>query len=132
MIFRKNKPADGPDDDNHTLRGRDSEPGKRGANALARRFLVDDEPETIDLAGGGGFHESAPEPETRVTSEAPADTGSQDRQALLSHDPETGKFYVRPGTPESPVLLNGAVVDSTTELRKGDRIAMAGAEFELL
>ena len=66
-----------------------------------------------------------------MTSAAPAENGGRGRHGLLSHDPETGKFYVQPG-PESPVLLNGAVVDAPTELRKGDRIALSGAEFEFL
>lgn len=134
MIFRKNKPASEPEPDSHAMRGRDSEPGKRGANALARRFLVDDEPETIDLAGPGGFIDSAsePEPETRVGSETGDDTGVDNRLGILSQDTDTGKFYVNPGDPEHPVILAGETVTAPTELRKGDHIRVGNAEFEFL
>ena len=134
MIFRKNRPASGPENDSPSMRGRDSEPGKRGANALARRFLVDEEPETIDLAGPGGFTESAadPEPETRVGFEAAENSAAPGRLEVLSQDTGTGKFYVNPGDPDYPVLLAGETVTAPTELRKGDRIRVGDAEFEFL
>lgn len=134
MIFRKNKPAPGPGDTNHAMRGRDSEPGDRGASALARRFLVDDEPDTIDLVEPGMFPESGrgEEPETRETSvDTPESTGPE-RNGFISRDPETGKFYVHPGDTETQVMLGGEPVTAATELRKGDRIEMAGATFEFL
>jgi hypothetical protein len=134
MIFRKNKPASGSGSESHSMRGRDSEPGKKGANALARRFLVDDEPETIDLASPGKFPESGSEtePETRVGSDAIDEPAAADRLQLLSQDTETGKFYVHPGAPGHPVLLAGEPVSAATELRKGDRIRIGDAEFEFL
>ena len=132
MMFRKNKPAPGLKKDNPTMRGRDSEPDKRGANALARRFLVDDEPDTIDLSGHGGFPEPGveDEPDTHVSGAAPAEAPAAERQGVISRDPATGKFYVQPGTPEIPVLLAGEAVTAPTELRRGDRIRIGDAEFE--
>ena len=134
MIFRKNKPASALENDSHSMRGRDSEPGKRGANALARRFLVDDEPETIDLAVPGGFTESAtdPEPETRVGFEAAESSTAPDRFDVLSQDTGTGKFYVNPGDAGHEVLLGDETVTAPTELRKGDRIRVGDVEFEFL
>lgn len=134
MIFKKDKPDPGPENDLHAMRGRDSESGKRGANALARRFLVDDEPDTIDLAGPGGFHGSSAddEPDTRVAGEPAEDAAPPFRESVISCDPDTGKFYVHPGSPGATVLLGGEAVTSATELRKGDRVRIGEAEFEFL
>lgn len=134
MIFRKNKPAPEPENDSPTMRSRESEPGKRGANALARRFLVDEEPDTIDLSGPGEFHGSVEEtePETRDSAAAPAESAMEERLNVLSQDPDTGKFYVHPGSPGTSVLLGGERVTAVTELRKGDRIRIGEAEFEFL
>lgn len=136
MMFRKNKPASGPEESSHTMRGRDSEPGKRGANALARRFLVDDEPDTIDLAGPGEFPETTAEtgadaePDTWASAEEAPAAAFADSEGVISRDPATGKFYVHPGSPETPVLLAGEAVSAPTELRQGDRIRIGQAEFE--
>ena len=134
MIFRKNKPAHEPENKSPTMRGREDESGKRAANALARRFLVEDEPETIDLAGPPGFPgaESQGEPETRVTAVVQEPTGSAERSSLITREPETGKFYVQAGSSETPVFLAGEAVTAPTELRKGDRIRIGEAEFEFL
>ena len=135
MIFRKNKPAATPGNDKSSMRGRDGGSGHDSPSPLARRFVPGDEPETIDLVGPGGFHAEATEaePETQVTStEPPVESAGSDRAGILSHDPDTGKFYVHPGSAESPVMLAGEPVTATTELRKGDRISIADAEFEFL
>ena len=132
MIFRKNKPAGGAGQRGPAMRGRDSEPGKRGANALARRFLVDDEPETIDLAGPRAFPEEGAEPETRAAFETPEEPVGPARDALISQDPDTGKFYVHPGEAGQSVMLGGEKVSAPTELRRGDRIRIGDAEFEFL
>lgn len=132
MVFRKNKPGHGPKNAEHAMRGRDSEPGKRDANALARRFLVDEEPDTIDLDGPASFHapEDKPEPDTREAAASTAKSATPGRENVLSRDPETGKFYVHPGTRECPVLLCGEPVTAPTELRKNDRIQVGDGEFE--
>jgi hypothetical protein len=132
MVFRKNRPGHEPENAEHAMRGRDSEPGKRGANALARRFLVDEEPDTIDLQGPAAFHAPAdePEPDTREAAARPAKAAPHGRENVLSRDPETGKFYVHPGNPECPVLLCGEPVTAPTELRKSDRIQVGDSEFE--
>ena len=72
------------------------------------------------------------EPETRETSTGPAATAAGAHNDLISRDPETGKFYVHPGDSDTPVLLGGDPVTAPTELRKGDRIGVGGAEFEFL
>ena len=134
MIFRKNKQAPEPGGTNAAMRGRDSQPGKRSSNALARRFLVDDEPDTIDLAGPAGFpgSENPDEPETRVASAAPQDVPVPGLVGIIGQNPDTGKFYVHAGTAETPVFLGDEPVTAPTELRKGDRVRVGGAEFEFL
>lgn len=135
MIFRKNKPAATPENNKPSMRGRDGDTGRDGPSPLARRFVPGDEPETIDLVGPAGFHAGASEaePETQVTATEPApESAETGRSGILSHDPGTGKFYVHPGNAESPVLLAGEPVTAITELRKGDRICIADAEFEFL
>lgn len=134
MIFSKNKSASGRRDDSPSMRSRDREPGKHGANPLARRFLVDDEPETIDLEVPDGFPgpEQESEPETRVTAEEPEEAVAPARLDILSHDAATGKFHAHPGSPDIAVLLNGEPVTAATELRRGDRIRIGDTEFEFL
>lgn len=135
MIFRKNKSAARPGNNKPSMRGRDGDTGGDGPSPLARRFVPGDEPETIDLAGPAGFHAEASEaePETQVTAtQPPVESAETGRSGVLSHDPGTGKFYVHPGNAESPVLLAGEPVTAITELRKGDRISIADAEFEFL
>jgi hypothetical protein len=134
MIFRKKNPAPGPEIQNSAMRGRNDQNSERAANALARRFQEDDEPETIDLLGDEGFpgEEAPAEPETQVTATDPAKSHRADRLNLISCEPETGKFYVHPGASEIPVFLAGERVTATTELRRGDRIRIGEAEFEFL
>jgi hypothetical protein len=134
MIFRRNKPVPDPDKQIPAPRGRDSGggPGQRGANALARRFLVDEEPATTDLSGPAGFPAASPEPETQTGVPLPSDATAPEKPQLISHDPDTGRFYVHPGTPEVPVLLEGEAVTERTELHRGDRIRIGEAEFVFL
>lgn len=138
-IFQKKNPATPPVSGSPVLRGRDDADNHSSAsNPLAKRFVTDDEPDTIDLGGGAGFPaegEIPAEPETRaaqavesaVVEDAPAD-----RFAFLTLDPATGKLYVQPGTPASPVLLGGEPVRAATELRRGDLIRVGDSEFQFL
>jgi hypothetical protein len=134
MMFRKKNPAPGAGIQNPAMRGRDDENSERAANALARRFQEDDEPETIDLVGAEGFpgEETRAEPETRVTASVPEKNPSAERRQLISCEPETGKFYVHAGTQQAPVFLAGEPVTAATELRPGDRIRVGDVEFEFL
>lgn len=137
IFDRKKRPAVA-DKPSPALRGRTSG-ADAAANPLARRFAADDEPDTIDLGGAGGFPAETPgtpaEPETRVTaaSEIPQEaSAAYSPIAFLAQDPENGKFYVLPGSDDVSVLLGGEVVLSRTELRRGDRIRVGDAEFEYL
>ena len=134
MMFRKKNPVPGAGIQNPAMRGRDDENSERAANALARRFQEDDEPETIDLVGAEGFpgEETPAEPETRVTASVPGESRSEDRLQLISCETETGKFYVHAGTEQAPVFLAGEPVTAATELRRGDRIRVGDVEFEFL
>lgn len=102
-----------------------------GTNPLARRFLAESEPDTVDLAEPGRFHvppaDAEQEPDTQVTA-----TAAEGRQALITLDDVTGKFYLHPGTDANPVRLNGAEVEAPTELRRGDRLRVGVHEFEFL
>ena len=138
-IFDRRKRPAATDKPNPALRGRTSGAEAASANPLARRFVEDDEPDTIDLGGAGGFpaetQEIPAEPETRVTAAnetSPQDSAASTPLAFLAQDPENGKFYVLPGSEEISVLLGGEVVLSRTELRRGDRIRVGDAEFEFL
>lgn len=135
MIFRKNKPASEPPKEPVTPRGRERPAGggDRGTNALARRFLEDEEPATIDLSGSRVFHADTPEPETRTGETEPgAPRQPATASSLISFDSGDGSFFVHPGPPEMPVLLEGATVTERTELRKGDRIRVGEAEIVFL
>jgi hypothetical protein len=134
MMFRKKNPVPGAGIQNPAMRGRDDENSERAANALARRFQEDDEPETIDLVGAEGFpgEESPAEPETRVTAPVPEKNPSAERRQLISCEPGTGKFYVHAGTEQAPVFLAGEPVTAATELRRGDRIRVGDVELEFL
>jgi hypothetical protein len=126
MIFRKNKPRDRSSKDPQVLRSRVPE---SGSSPLARRLRQDDEPDTIDLAAAPGFQaaEELDEPDTRTSEPRP---DAEPQSPLISVDPATGKFYVHPGAPGQTVLLCGDVVESPTELRRGDLIRISDAEFE--
>lgn len=134
MIFKKNKPPGESARPAQAPRGRGTAPGK---NPLARRFVDDEEPDTIDLRGPAGFpagegEKGDDEPDTRLASGAPAGAPSKTWAGIISHDAETGKFYALPGTPEAPVMLGGEPITAPTELRRGDRIRIGAAEFEFL
>lgn len=106
------------------MRGRDSI--ESGHNPLARRFQPDDEPDTIDLQQPAGF---TGEPGTRDLN---AKKAGADGAAIISLDPETGKFYAQPGGQERPVLLDGEAVLAPTELRGGDCVRIGDYEIRLL
>ena len=133
-MFRKKNPASGPDTQKPAMRGRNGENSERAANALARRFQEDDEPETIDLVGAEGFpgEVAGAEPETQATASVPGERRSEDRLQLISCETETGKFYVHAGTTQTQVFLAGEPVNARTELRQGDRIRIGDVEFEFL
>ena len=133
-MFNRKKPPAGPAGAS-APRGRSvPEAAPAGRNPLARRFQDEAEPDTVDLAEPGRYHlpadDAAGEPDTRVTA-AP---GSPEPHAallrLVTLDPSTGKFHVHPGNAERAVSLNGAAVESPTELRPGDRLEIGGAVFE--
>ena len=75
-----------------------------------------------------------------VVGEEPADLGSEDPKTaalqtdvsklgrIISLDPDTGKFYIHPGTADLPVTLQGEPVLAPTELRRGDTIRV-GSEL---
>ncbi|MEE4292552.1 MAG: FHA domain-containing protein [Xanthomonadales bacterium] len=133
MIFRKNKPPEDAPAGAGTLRGRESASPEPGASALARRFMAQDEPDTIDLGGSHGFPESASqeEPDTRNAGDSQHGQAlSHEGEALITLDSRNAKFYVHPGRADSPVRLNGEAVTARTELRKGDRIRVGAVEFE--
>jgi hypothetical protein len=135
-IFDHKKRPAATDKPNPALRGRTPGADIASANPLARRFAADDEPDTIDLGGAGGFPADTPdapaEPETRVTAASQEASAASGPVAFLAQDPGNGKFYVLPGSDDVSVLLGGEVVMSRTELRRGDRIRIGNAEFEFL
>jgi hypothetical protein len=132
-MFRKKKPIPA-DNGQPVMRGRsasgqaaDAE-RKGAANPLARRFLADAEPATVDLAAPVRF-QPAPgaieDPKTAPLRESSPKTGP-----VITLDPETGKFYVHAGNEELPVLLQGGAVQTPTELRPGDTIRIGDFEFQ--
>lgn len=128
MIFRRNKPAQTPASKTPVLRGRDS--SVTDDNPLARRFHPDDEPDTIDLMQAEGFTE---EPGTADLTASPgAKPEAADHVEIISMVPETGKFYVLPGTDENVTYLGNEPVTAPTELRPGDRIRAGKFELCLL
>lgn len=139
-IFKRKQAAPAAGGNGPALRSRrDHEAASGGSNPLARRLLGDDDPDTIDLTGGAGFpanpDPSPEEPETRVAEAAEerrAEVRPGPRHPILGQDPETGKFYVQPGTDDCPVHLGDELVRAPTELRRGDRIRVGDAEFGFL
>lgn len=140
MIFKRGKQRGERVGGTHVMRGRDSAakahgsaPGSDG-NPLARRFHPDDEPDTVDLLRSG---ESAGAAVAGVGEAATRDlvgpgdgpTAAAAGEPFMCFAAKTGKFYLLPGSEESPVLLNGATVVAATELRPGDRIEVGGAAF---
>ena len=110
------------------MRGRDSKVSDD--NPLARRFHPEDEPDTIDLHQPEGFTE---EPGTAdLSARSAGDSESAGRLEIISMVPETGKFYVLPGTDENLTYLGNEPVTRPTELRPGDRIRAGKFELCLL
>lgn len=134
-MFIRKKPQSGVRGGATRPRGRgDAAALQSGQNPLARRFVTDSDPDTVDLAEPGRFHalpdSAADEPDTRATGDAAASGDA--RQPLVTLDAATGKFYLQPGTDTHPVQLNGVVVEAPTELRRGDRLLVGVHEFEFL
>ena len=129
-MFRKKKSVSSQSGD-RVLRGRTPAAKRAGAerqasgNPLARRFLLDSEPPTVDLAATPRFQPTENiDPET-----APLATGAAQLGRFISREPESGKFYIHPGPQDMPVTLQGEPVSAPTELRRGDVIRIGDAEF---
>jgi len=131
-MFRKKKTSSA-DNGQPILRGRaTSGPGggpqrKGAANPLARRLRSDSEPATVDLAAPARFHPATQASDDPKTAPLQMDAAKLSR--LISHDPETGKFYIHPGGAITPVTLQGETVLAPTELRLGDTIRCGGVEI---
>lgn len=110
------------------LRGRTDAAPDRGAgdNPLARRFRVDAEPATIDLSGPARFPAEGSGGDSKT---AALQTDAAKLGRIISHDLETGKFYIHPGTADLPVTLQGEPVLAPTELRRGDTIRVGATEI---
>ncbi|MEJ2402339.1 MAG: FHA domain-containing protein [Xanthomonadales bacterium] len=135
-MFNRKKPRPGGGNSASEPRGRTAAGAAQPAqNPLARRFLDDAEPDTVDLAEPGRFHAppgaDVEEPDTRETGGESADARDL-RQPLITLDAATGKLYLQPGTDAQPVRLNGVTVEAPTELRRGDRLQVGVHEFEFL
>ena len=95
-MFNRKKPQSGARSSASKPRGRDGGATPQpGQNPLARRFLGDAEPDTVDLAEPGRFHalprDEADEPATRETGgDAAPDTDT--RRAMVTLDAATGKL----------------------------------------
>ena len=128
MIFRRNKPTQPSESKTPVMRGRDS--SASDDNPLARRFHPEDEPDTIDLQQPEGFND---EPGTAdLTANSPVESDPAGHVEIISMVPETGKFYVLPGTDENVTYLGNEPVTAPTELRPGDRIRAGKFELCLL
>jgi hypothetical protein len=135
-MFRKKKsPESGlapSDSQRPVLRGRDAA-GAGADNPLARRFRPEREPDTVDLTAPARFQPAPSAPEDPHTAELQTDASKLAR--VVSHDPQTGKFYIHPGHPGGeggPVFLQGEPVRAPTELRPGDTIRLGDFEFRFL
>jgi hypothetical protein len=128
MIFRRNKPAQPSESKTPALRGRDTPVSDD--SPLARRFHPEDEPDTIDLQQPEGFND---EPGTAdLAKNSPVESEAAGHVEIISMVPETGKFYVLPGTDENVTYLGNEPVTAPTELRPGDRIRAGRFELCLL
>ena len=135
-MFNRKRPHSGARSGAPKPRGRTGgATAQPGQNPLARRFLGDDEPDTVDLAEPGQFHappgDRVDEPETRETGRDASPAADAGRP-LVTLDAASGKFYLQPGTDAHPVRLNGVTVEAPTELRRGDRLQIGVHAFEFL
>lgn len=135
MIIRRKKPSVLPGDGKPAMRGREN--AENTENPLARRFHLDDEPDTIDLQRPAGFNNSDPEPEepaTSTTGSSPAGAASttSEQLSVISIVPGSGKLYVQPGEGDSRTSLGDEPVGAPTELRRGDRIRIGDFELQIL
>jgi hypothetical protein len=134
LIFKRDKKQAVRDDGPHVMRGRDGPVnGARpaaggGGNPLARRFQADDEPDTVDLLDSDK-PDRPEDPATRDLSGGSRAGEASAGQALVRFAEDTGKFYLLPGSGDSPVRLNGTAVAAATELRPGDCIEAGDFEF---
>ncbi len=136
-MFSRKKTSRSRTDSPHVLRSRENARAQEEDNPLARRFLEDDEPDTIDLDDPSRFHSppdaSADSPTTQYFDDeesSPDVLAETNRANVLSRDPETCKFYVNAGQGGFDILLNGRPVLAPTELRPGDWISVGEAEFQ--
>ncbi len=109
MVFHRKKPSSGTSPGVPRSRSRESagngpgRPVSAAENPLARRFRVDEEPDTIDLEGADGFRDDADQeqdvPTTRILSGADGDAEPDpvpaENQALK--DPVAGFLAVISG-----------------------------------
>jgi len=117
MVFRRKKSGSGKPAGVSNPRGRDSagngsgNPPSPTQNPLARRFVVDDEPDTIDLEQAARFHDSADqEPRqstTRILSGETGETAPVENEELT--DPVSGFLAIisGPGRGNVPMLHYG-------------------------
>ena len=113
MVFRRKKSSSGSSASAPRLRGRESagngpgSPVSAAENPLARRFRVDEEPDTIDLENAGGFRDTAdPEQEvstTRILASDNGDAAPVENQALK--DPVAGFLAVISGPGRGSVSM---------------------------
>jgi hypothetical protein len=111
MVFRRKKSSSGSSESVPRLRGRESagngSPGSAAENPLARRFRVDEEPDTIDLERAEGFRDIAdPEQDastTRIFSSDNGDAAPIENQAL--EDPVAGFLAIISGPGRGSVSM---------------------------
>ena len=115
MVFRRKKSGSDRPVGASNPRGRDSagngpgNPLSSSQNPLARRFQVDDEPDTIDLEQAGRFHDSADQEQeqeqstTRILSGEKEEAASPEIEALT--DPVSGFLAVISGPGRGSVSM---------------------------
>ena len=118
MVFRRKKNKDAPNSGPSTLRGRSANHSGSckgaGQNPLARRFLNDDEPDTIDLEEPARFQDSAQadqlEATTRLLGGDVSTSELSDESAPL--DPVTGFLVIISGPGRGHVASLGYGMNS--------------------
>ncbi len=113
MVFRRKKSSSAASSSVPRSRSRANAGNGRGGpesaaeNPLARRFQVDEEPDTIDLEGTDGFRDTADQeqdlPTTRILSGDNADAAPLENQALK--DPVSGFLTVVSGPGRGSVSM---------------------------